>query len=193
MHIDFDLRGESCFLFALLCLVIPLQWIVAMIIAGFFHEFCHALAVMILGGSIYRIRVGLSGTIMEISDLCPWKELVCAIAGPAGSLFLFSLVHYIPHTALCAMVHGLYNFLPIYPLDGGRAMFCLFKIIAPPEKAIRFSYLLNLVCGVFLSLCGILAMFRLKAGILPFFVSVLILSKGKCGKIPCKDGLFGVQ
>lgn len=193
MRIDVDLRGESCLFLALLCLLFPLQWIGAMIFAGFFHELCHALAVMLLGGRIYHIRVGLTGTIMEVSSLCPWKELICALAGPMGSLFLFSMVHRIPYTALCAMVQGLYNLLPIYPLDGGRVLFCLFKMTVSPEKAMRFSNLLNLLCSFFLVFCGILAMFRLKAGILPIFVSVLILSRGKHGKIPCKDGHLGVQ
>lgn len=193
MHIDVDLRGESCLLLAILCLVLPLQWIGAMIFAGFIHELCHALAIILLGGRIYRIRIGLTGTIMEVSGQHPWKELICAMAGPMGSLLLFSMVHHIPHTALCAMVQGLYNLLPIYPLDGGRVMFCLFKMTVSPEKAIRFSNLLNLICSFFLALYGILTMFRLKAGILPVFMSIFILSRGMRGKIPCKDGLLGVQ
>ena len=193
MHIDVDLRGESCLFLALLCFMLPLQWIGAMIFAGFFHELCHALAVILLGGRIYCIRVGLTGTIMEVSYLRPWKELICALAGPMGSLLLFSMVHHIPHTAVCAVVQGFYNLLPIYPLDGGRAMHCLFKMTVPPEKAIQFSNLLNLVFSFFLALFGILAMVRLKAGILPFFAAILILSRFMPGKIPCKDGHLGVQ
>lgn len=193
MAIQIDLRSESCFFLALLCMVLPLKWIVAMIIAGIFHELCHALTVMLLGGKIFRIRIGLSGTIMEISGLCAWKELICALAGPIGSMFLALMLHHVPYTALCALIQGLYNLLPLYPLDGGRALYCTLQMIFPEDRANGYCRNVNMFCGILMAVCGILVMLRIKAGIMPILAILLFLSRSMCGKMPCKDCVPGVQ
>ena len=191
MKIQTELTAESCFFFALLCLTLPLKWIAAIIFAGSFHELCHALAVLLTGGEIYSIRIGLSGTVMDVSEMCPWKELLCTLSGPAGSMTLFLLAEHIPHTAICALFHGVYNLLPIYPLDGGRAICCILKLCYPHEKAVRVCRMLNRVVGVLLALCGILVIVRLKIGILPVLTAMLFLSRAMDEKYLAKMAFSG--
>ena len=193
MEVQVDLRGEYCLLLALLCLIVPLNWIGAMIFAALFHEICHALAVLSFGGKIYRIRIGLSGTIMEISRLCPWKELVCALAGPAGSMVLFSLVRLIPHSAVCALVQGLYNLLPVYPMDGGRVMRCILDIFVPDQKAEKIQRAVEWICCILILLPGILMIAAGKNCLLPVLTAILLLSGRLSRKIPCKDSILRVQ
>ncbi|MBQ8768996.1 MAG: M50 family metallopeptidase [Oscillospiraceae bacterium] len=106
-------------------LILPLRWILAAVIAAAFHEVCHALAVYFCGGKVRRLSVGNRGAVMHADELPAVKALICILAGPAGSLLLLLLVRWIPRIALCALLQGFYNLLPIYPLDGGRAVRCL--------------------------------------------------------------------
>lgn len=57
--------------------------------------------------------------------MAAWKEALCALAGPVGSFSVVLLAEYFPEAALFGLVQGLYNLLPVYPLDGGRILRCL--------------------------------------------------------------------
>ena len=86
------------FIFALALLLLPIQWIGAVILAAVFHELCHYAAVRLCGGKINGVAVGLSGAQMGVAGVSAGKELFCALAGPAGSLalLLFSLLGFCP-------------------------------------------------------------------------------------------------
>lgn len=135
--ITFHLRAGALVLLVALLLMLPLQWVAAMLIAATVHECCHGIAVRALGGKIYCVSVGIGGAVMEVSPMGGKKELVAVLAGPAGSLFLLLFIHTFPRIALCGAVQGMYNLLPMLPLDGGRALSCLFTLVLPPKKAAR--------------------------------------------------------
>lgn len=123
------------FLGALLLLTLPLRWLLAAVIAAVIHELCHMLAVRLLGGTIMGVTIGPGGAVMETTPFSRGKELVCALAGPVGSLLLLSLCRWIPRIALCAGVQALYNLLPVYPLDGGRVLHCAAGLVLPERTA----------------------------------------------------------
>lgn len=110
---------------AAMLLMLPLPWLMAAVLAAAFHELCHLAAVAALGGRVYSLMVGPVGAVMEASLPSPRRELLAALAGPAGSFCLAALHPLAPHLALCALVQGAFNLLPLYPLDGGRALRCL--------------------------------------------------------------------
>ena len=62
---------------------------------------------------------------MHADGMSTTKTLICVLAGPIGSLLLLLYIRWIPRIAFCALVQTIYNLLPIYPLDGGRAIRCL--------------------------------------------------------------------
>lgn len=127
----FSISGPACILLATLVLVLPLRWIVAGLVAGVFHEACHAAAVLLCGGRIVGMSVHRRGAVMHLAAMSAGRELISALAGPAGSILLMLFVRYIPRISFCGMIHAAYNLFPIYPLDGGRALRCFLQMLIP--------------------------------------------------------------
>ena len=75
-------------LLALLLLMLPVEWCIAVGVAAIFHELCHLAALRLCGGSVIQTQIDARGADMDASPLPPEKALLCALAGPAGSFFL---------------------------------------------------------------------------------------------------------
>ena len=128
------LEGSVCVLWAVLLLTLPLPWVLGAILAGAFHEFCHLAALIMTGTTVHSIHIGLRGAKIETEPMDPGTELICAAAGPIGSLFLLLFLRQIPRIALCAAVQGIFNLLPWYPMDGGRILRCLRAVVADCQE-----------------------------------------------------------
>lgn len=193
MDIRVEYSGAACILLALLCLVLPLDWLLSAAIAAVFHEICHILAVMVMGSKVYTLSIGTGGAVMEASPMESWKDLVCVLAGPAGSLSMLVLSAYIPKTALCGLVQGLFNLIPVYPLDGGRALACLTEMLFAPEMSAKICDYVRRTVLFLVVATGIYSTFAAKLGLLPILAAVFFLSRVMDGKISCKQGKLGVQ
>lgn len=134
MHFSLELTPGLCIAGAFLLLVVPLPWLIGAVLAVCFHEICHLVALGLLGGASDQIRFGALGAEIPVSRLSVSQEFLAAAAGPAGSLLLFLFIHPFPRLAVCGLIQGLYNLLPIYPMDGGRMVKCLL-ILSFGEKA----------------------------------------------------------
>ncbi len=129
----------SCIVLAFLLLTVPVRWLFAAIFAALVHEAAHYIAACFLGGRVEGIRLSGSGAAMGVWGLSPGKEAVVALAGPAGSFLLVLLSELFPELALCAMVQGSYNLLPIFPLDGGRTVRCVLSLVLGKDKSRMLS------------------------------------------------------
>ncbi len=176
------LDGAAFLLAALLLLVLPLKWICAAAAAAVWHELCHWIAVKMCGGSLLRVRIGSGGTLMEAEAMAPWKEIICSLAGPLGGLLLLLLAEWFPRTAFCAAVQSAYNLLPLFPMDGGRAMRCGAAILFQPAKAQRLCAVIECVIKSAIAAAGIYGTFCLKLGLIPVLISVFLLLKTKSEK-----------
>lgn len=172
-----EITPSACILWALLLLVLPLRWLLSFFAAALIHECCHIAAVKLCGGTIGRITVGTAGAVMEVGPLSDSQELFCALAGPAGGLALLLFFRWIPCIAVFGALQSVYNLLPIFPLDGGRALRCCVK-----ESVCRG---VEYVCLGALAAGSIL----LKLGILPFLLILSLVLR----KIPCKTCRHGLQ
>ncbi len=105
-----------------------------------FHEVGHALAAKVLRIPIERIHVYLFGGMAELRHrpLIPNQEFFVSMAGPIASSLLAlvsfvilsrlhaqtqALFYFIVHfVAYMNLLLALFNLIPVYPLDGGRAV-----------------------------------------------------------------------
>ena len=177
---------------ALLVLLLPLNWLLAAVAAAAFHELCHWLCIRLLGGRVFRLRIGPGGAVIETGLSGRGRELLCALAGPAGSLLLVSLCRVLPKLAICAGIQGLFNLLPVYPLDGGRALRCGLELLFP-KNGRRISALAE--TGLLFVLAGLAVWgaFAFSLGLLPVIGAALLILKAILRKIPCKRSQIGVQ
>ena len=170
LHLD----AAACLLGALLLLVLPLQWLLAALTAAAFHELGHYLAVRLLGGKVLDIRIGPGGAEMQTMPMSRGRALVCSLAGPAASLLLVTLCRVFPRLAFCALVQGVYNLLPVFPLDGGRALgFALERLT--PKWASRICRWTKVGTLTALGAAAFLASFWLHLGILPLIAFLFLV------------------
>ena len=119
------IHEDFYFFTAVLLLLLPLRWIVAAFLAALFHKLGHYGAVRLLGGSVVSGEISCHGAKMTAAPMSPKAELLSVLAGPAASLLLLLLRHLFPRIAICGLIQGVFNLLPIYPLDGGKALRCI--------------------------------------------------------------------
>ncbi len=176
---------------ALLLLTLPLPWLAGAAAAACVHELGHLLAIRLLGADARKIQVGPTGAKIHTCFTAPWREFLCAAAGPTASLLLLLAAKLFPRIALCGFVQGLYNLLPIYPLDGGRMLFCVLEGMAP-EKAEKITQAAGQGMA-WLLLTGALAAILCRQPGIALLLGATAVRSGALGKIPCKTGGKAVQ
>lgn len=179
------IHPSVCFLLGALLLVLPLNWLLASVFAAVLHEFAHAAVCVLSGGRIDGVDIGLGGA--RIYAVFPGKlqECICAAAGPAASLLLIAVCQFAPEVSICGAIQGVFNLLPIYPMDGGRILRCLLEWIFP-EKADRILRRIGYLTAVVLALLLLIAAILRILGLFPFLCCTILILRALPGKIPCK-------
>lgn len=167
------------FFAAVMILLVPLRWLLAAAVSVAVHELFHLAAIRLFGNRIYCVRVGFDGTRIHTQLMPLWQELVCALAGPLGGLLLLLLARWFPLTALCSGFHSLYNLLPVYPQDGGRALRCGAQLLLPDKWANTVCWVAEYTCLAGVGLLGIYGTFILRAGIFPLLFAILFLYRSQ--------------
>ncbi len=192
--------GSALLLWVVLILALPVRWILAAVISILFHEFCHYVCVILLGGCVHRISVTGKGVVMNASGLTPGRELLAALAGPLGGLILLLFAKPFPRLALCALFHSGCNLLPIYPLDGGRALRDFLTIVLPNRAQKLFFWCQRCILAILVSACLWASLGR-GLGALPLLLAAVLLLKTRRtnpgfhfpGNNPCKAAECAVK
>ena len=173
-------------------LTLPLSWVVAWAAAMLVHELGHYYSLRLMRIPVHSVTVTHRGILMETGCLPPRAELLAALAGPLGALTLLTGARFFPELAVCACVHSLYNLLPVFPLDGGRALRCvLTKLPASVGECVRQTVeWLVLLLGLTAGFWGTLFM---KLGLLPLAGALCLFLRAECVKTPCKERKLRVQ
>lgn len=171
-------------------LLLPVKWLVASLLAAAVHELFHCLALSLLGHGRPALRLTARGAGLDAAGLSRGAELLCALAGPAGALLLLLCGRIYPRLAICALVQSAYNLLPVYPLDGGRAVYCLSSLALHPAFATALTVFLGwLTIGLLLGL-SFYACFWGGLGPVPLLCVAILMWKAK---IPCKPSHLALQ
>lgn len=190
--VDFTLSAGSFILGALLVLLLPLRLLLAIALAAAAHECGHLLALQFFHIPVLAVRIHGSGILIRTPPLSPLCELLCALAGPAGSFLCLFLSGRFPLLALCALVQGLFNLLPVYPLDGGRALKSAATLLFP-HQADSITFVTGL--GATAAVCGSLIFLFLRTVDYFFLLAGISFLLKICHprKTPCKEGAHWVQ
>lgn len=184
---------QACIVAVILLLVIPFPWLAGWIFAAFIHEICHYIAVLLCRGKVTAIRLNAVGAVLETGYLSLWESVICSLAGPAGGLILCLLSGKFPRLAVCGFLQSVYNLLPVYPLDGGRAVRAICTGCFQKATADKICTGLEMIVLSGILIISIVSAFFLKFGILPIFAGTILLLRLVKIKIPCKSGLHAVQ
>ena len=182
----------ACIAAALLLLLLPLNWLLAAVAAAFLHEIGHFIAISATGGKVRGLRIGLKGARMDTLLTSSKQELLCAAAGPLASFALLMLDHIFPRLAICALIQGAFNLLPVYPFDGGRILRCLLFSLTPAKADSLTRWASWAVYGISF-LAALSGWIRWGLGVLPLLCWLGAVGSGVFGKIPCKKGGNRVQ
>ena len=177
---------------AALLLFLPLDWVLSAFTAALIHELCHIAVLRMLGGKIRRMRISVSGCVLDAESPGDFISFCSILAGPLGSMGLLMLAEFLPKIAVCGFIHSLYNLLPVLPLDGGRGFQLFLRHVIPKyaDTVLLWTGWIT-CCIVFLTAVWCSAAF--SWGITPKILILFWIIQMHPRKIPCKPSGIGVQ
>lgn len=102
------------------------------LLALLLHEGFHAIAILLLGQRLARIELTPFGGVADVDSfqsLPTASQVLIALSGAVGSLFCWAVLRFLPladprldQFAQLNLMLGLFNLLPMLPLDGARAL-----------------------------------------------------------------------
>lgn len=114
------------------------------LVASLMHETGHFVALLALDCKPRRVTLGLFGLRVEQDParrLSYRQNALVSLAGPAVNLVSFCILSGFHQNGAAALVHltlGVFNLLPIEPLDGGQALYCLLACRMEEGRARRW-------------------------------------------------------
>lgn len=134
------------------------------------HELGHYVSVRLLGGRITYFRLTAVGGDMGLDRRCPLsygREMVAILAGPGANLVLALIAARLAggrqELYLFAGLNlslAIFNLLPIWPLDGGRAFAILLMALLSPHWAQRAAQMCSALLVTALMASGAVLFWR---------------------------------
>lgn len=141
-----------------------LMILLALVLTIVLHELGHALVAMAVG--MYGVSItitGLGGLCSYTGERHPKQELFISAAGPATNLMLAALSWTVLEHGgfgeptidlllrfffLFNLMLGIFNSLPIFPLDGGQMALSISRMVTREHTARRFTLGLSFVTAI---------------------------------------------
>lgn len=141
-----------------------LLWIPIVFVSVLIHELAHAGMIAALGfGSSQIILGGMGGVTINQRRAKPWQDFLISVAGPASSFALMILASYMMQTRIgqtdkmleallpqlrwASFAWGVFNLIPVPPLDGGHATREFFRMFLNERTAFVISIWIAMIVG----------------------------------------------
>lgn len=183
IHVD---PKAYCF-WALLILTVPLQWLAGAVSAAAVHELFHLAAISAFGGKLHEIHLGITGAQINAEINGIWPQLLSSLCGPLGSFLMLFLCRIWPEAAICGFFQGIFNLLPIYPLDGGRMLHMAAEHWMPGKARDILIWTETILCFC-LMIPGFFFRMNTPFGTVFIMASGILLVRIIFRKRPCKEG-----
>jgi Zn-dependent protease len=147
-----------------------LLWAPVLFVSILVHELAHAAAIGAFGfGPSVIILGGIGGATFNQRQAKPWQDMLISAAGPASSLLLAIAITrlppmrdpffraFLPLLARANFVWGLFNLLPVGPLDGASMLRNFLRLFLPERVAFVISVWASMAIGVAVALLGLWA------------------------------------
>lgn len=163
-----------------------------LMVFAFIHELGHLLAGILLGLKVKGIDVmpfGVSINFEDYSNKYIAKKIIIAMAGPLVNVIIVILGIYNnweEEIIYANILIGLFNLIPLYPLDGGRILKYIIQLTTNSREAEMFSYKLSNILIIILTIVssvGILFIQNIGIVLILAYLWVLIIKENKKYKL----------
>ena len=136
-------------------------WPPLVFVSIYLHELAHAITALAAGARVEKITLHVFGGLTHIVGLSGWwRSVVVSAAGPltniALSLLLRALIAlnlttsvalllFLETFAFANLFWGIFNLIPMYPLDGGHILLAVVSRKLSRAKAVGLSAMISLV------------------------------------------------
>lgn len=149
---------------------------------AFIHEMGHLICGLLLGLKPKALKIMPLGICIEFSviykdynkkikngNVLNIKKIILALAGPITNIIIIALcIFYKNHIGMAKeiiyanLLIAIFNFIPIYPLDGGRFLKELVHIIKGKKKSIEYINFVSNACTILLTMVASIGIYYYK-------------------------------
>lgn len=182
--------APGAFVLPAACLLLfPPVLLLSILAAALLHELGHYAVLRLTKGTVKSITITALGVEMEARGQRSYlQDILLSGAGPAVNLILSLLLSRLgPHWGICYLfsgahlILGLFNLLPILPLDGGMMLWSAAAWCFEPYTADRFCTIVGLTTA--LLLCAASLWLFLQGGSAFLLIASLGLLRGPLQQI----------
>lgn len=142
-----------------------LLWIPILFLSVLVHELAHAAMIGLFGfGASHVILTGMGGVTINSRRARPWQDMLISVAGPVSSFALMLLCGWfyvgtqigqtdkmlrelLPRMITANFFWGMFNLIPLAPLDGGHAIRDFFRMFLDERRAFAVATWIGIVAG----------------------------------------------
>lgn len=177
------------FLFAIIFyLTKQIEIYAILMLFAFVHEIGHLLSGVILGLKVKSINImpfGISINFEDYSNKYLIKKIIIALAGPLVNLIIIILGLYnswSEEIIYSNILIGMFNLIPIYPLDGGRILKYITQLASGIKEAETLTYRVSNVLIILLTVIssiGVLALKNIGIVLILGYLWLLVIKENK--------------